>query len=148
MPTTSRFDRVTEQELLDQTQACLEYRSLGHDPPPSLAAAWDRFYEVYAPRLRAELARWYLTTAEREDCLQEVWMSIIAHLRGFRRDQCRGCLSTWLTTVARNKAMDTLRRRRRRAECLIGGGEDALPDTSPDPATEWRGMRCRIRSDS
>jgi DNA-directed RNA polymerase specialized sigma24 family protein len=133
MLTTSEPDREREQELLEQTQAYLKYRNRGHDPPPPLAAAWGQFYECYAPRLRAELARWHLTAPEREDCFQEVWVSVVSHLGQFRHDLGRACLSTWLTTVARSKAVDMLRRRHP-AEGWLGGIEDALLDTSPDPA--------------
>jgi RNA polymerase sigma-70 factor, ECF subfamily len=135
MQTTSVQDRESDAELLDKTQAYLEYRSRGHDPPSYLAAAWDQFYDGYAPRLRAELARWHMTAVEREDCFQEVWVSVVSHLGQFRRDQGRACLSTWLTTLTRNKAVDLLRRRHR-AESLIGGAEDTLLDSSPDPAAD------------
>jgi RNA polymerase sigma-70 factor (ECF subfamily) len=137
MPTTSEHERECDQELLNQTQAYLEYRSRGHDPPPALAAAWDRFYDCYARRLRGVLALLDMTAAEQEDCLQEVWMSVVAHLGKFQCDDGRACLSTWLTTVARNKAVDILRRRRRdRADGLFGSVEDALFDTSPDAAAD------------
>ncbi len=137
MPTTSEHDRECDQELLNQTQDYLEYRSRGHDPPPALAAAWDRFYDRYARRLRAVLARLDMTAAEQEDCLQEVWMSVVAHLGKFQRDDGRAHLSTWLTTVARNKAVDMLRRRRRHpVDSLFGSVEDALFDTSPDAAAD------------
>ena len=146
MPTTSEHDRECDQELLNQTQDYLEYRSLGNDPPPALAAAWDRFYDCYARRLPAVLARFDMTAAEQEDCLQEVWMSIVAHLGKFQCDDGRARLSTWPTTVARNKAVDILRRRRRdRADGLFGSVEDALFDTSPDAAADCARTRCRTR---
>jgi len=146
MTTTTEQDRESDQELIDQTQAYLEYRSRGLDPPPPLAAAWDRFYDCHTPRLRAVLAHWHLTAAEREDCLQEVWMAIVAHLSEFRPDPGRACLSTWLTTVVRNKAADVLRCRHPAAG-LRGGAEDALLDTGLDPATdcERHEMRDRVR---
>ena len=146
MPTTSEQDRECDQELLDQTQAYLEFLSRGHDPPPALAAAWDRFYDCYVPRLRAVLSGWHLTVAEREDCLQEVWLSVISHLGQFRPDPSRACLSTWLTTLARNKATDVLRRRHP-AEDLLRDAADVRLDTSPDPAAdcERHEMQCQVR---
>jgi hypothetical protein len=123
MPTTSARDRDDDQELLDQAQAYLEYRSRGHDPPPPFAAARDQFYDCYAPRLRDVLTSWDMTAAERDDCLQEVWMSIVIHLTQFQRYDARACISTWLTVVARYKAMDVLQLRRRHpAGALFGGG--------------------------
>ena len=59
--------------LCDQLRAYLKCRSRSVDPPPLLAEAWDRFYDLYAPRIRGYLNRLGLPDADRDDCLQDVW---------------------------------------------------------------------------
>ena len=74
-------------------------------------------------------------------------MAVVARLCQFRPDPGRACVLTWLTTVARNKATDVLRHRRP-SECLAEGNEDALLDTSRDPAAECdrRMIQVRVRA--
>jgi hypothetical protein len=52
-------------DLCDKLQAYLGCRSLSVDPPPSLADAWDRFYDFYTPRIRGFLNRTGLPEADR-----------------------------------------------------------------------------------
>ena len=62
--------------------------------------------------------------------LREVWKEVIAHLGHFQHDPRRGQLSTWLMTLARNKAVDSIRRRH---QLLVGLDEDAVELVGPDP---------------
>ena len=87
----------------------------GIDPPPPLVEAWNRFYEFHAPRIQSFLKGWKLPEADRSDCFQEVWKEIVGKLGHFHQDPSRGRLSTWLMTLARNKAVDSFRRRNRHA---------------------------------
>jgi RNA polymerase sigma-70 factor (ECF subfamily) len=62
--------------------------------------------------IRASLASHALQDADREDCVQETWLAILgSRMSGFRG----GNLQAWVTTLARNKAIDTIRRSRRPA---------------------------------
>jgi len=63
---------LDEEDLWVKLRAYLECRCRNVDPPPPLAEAWDRFYDLYAPRIRAFLRRFGLPEADREDCLQDV----------------------------------------------------------------------------
>ena len=126
---------LDEADLYVKLRAYLECRSQNVDPSSPLAEAWARFYDLYAPRIRAFLRRFGLPEADREDCLQDVWSKVIAHLAGLTYDPRRARLSTWLLTVARNRAVDAIRRRRRSADPI----EDptVIVDSGLGPAADY-----------
>jgi RNA polymerase sigma-70 factor (ECF subfamily) len=136
-----------DEELLAKTKAYLECRSRGLDPSPALMEAWDRFYWAYQPRIRALLGKWRLPAVDREDCLQEVWVEVVAHLGRFQHDPRRGRLSTWLTTLTRNKAVDSIRRRNRHPSQPLEAHAGGLPDPVPGPVAdcERRWIQARVR---
>jgi len=63
------------------------------------AAAFDRVYELYRPRLFAFLLRLSRRQTVAEDLLDETWLRLVAHARSLREDTR---LAAWLFTVARN----------------------------------------------
>ena len=128
--TTGSFPDDFGEKFLDALKSYLECRCRGAEPPPHLVEAWNRFYGSYAPRVRAFLRRSGLPRADRSDCSQEVWKEVVAHLGHFQHDPRRGQLSTWLMTLARNKAVDSIRRRH---QLLVGLDEDAVELVGPDP---------------
>jgi len=136
-----------DQDLCRKLQAYMACRFRKGVPPAPLAEAWDHFYDAYSPRIRAFLRRSGLPEADREDCFQDVWSEVVAHLGHLRYDPGRARLSTWLMTVARNRAVDTHRRRQRFAPGLI---EDwaALVDSGPGPdaACEQHSTQAQVRS--
>ena len=140
-------DTDRDEELCGQLKDYLACLSRNLDPPSTLAESWDRFYAINTPRIWAFLRRCGLAAADREDCLQEVWGEVIVHLPDLPYDPKRGRLSTWLITVARNRAVDMIRRRRRLAE---GMDDDAFAvvDSGPSPADdcERHSMQERVRS--
>jgi RNA polymerase sigma-70 factor (ECF subfamily) len=71
---------------------------------------WDVFYAYCDGVIRNTLAARGLQEADREDCRQEVWVAILG-----RRTSCPGGgdFSSWIAAIARNKAIDTIRRGRR-----------------------------------
>jgi RNA polymerase sigma-70 factor (ECF subfamily) len=131
-------------ESLEAIKSYLDYRSRGVEPPPPLVRAWEGFYDFYAPRVAAFLQRWSLSEADRNDCVQDVWHEVIARLAYFRRDTSRARLSTWMMTLARNKAVDVIRRRARRPSESLDHGQHISPtDPCPDPAVEYERRRVR-----
>ena len=63
------------------------------------AAAFDRVYELYRPRLFAFFLRLSRRRTVAEDLLDETWLRLVAHARSLRPDTR---LAAWLFTVARN----------------------------------------------
>ncbi len=133
--------------LYRRLKAYLECRSRGVDPPGPLVDAWDGFYRLYTPRIWAFLTRSGLQAADREDCLQDVWKEVVARLDHLPYEPKGGRLSSWLMTVARNRAVNSIRRGR---HVWVGLDEAKVPapDRGPDPAAEIerRADRARVRS--
>jgi RNA polymerase sigma factor (sigma-70 family) len=63
------------------------------------AAAFDRVYELYRPRLFGFLLRLSRRRTVAEDLLDETWLRLVAHATALRPDTR---LAAWLFTVARN----------------------------------------------
>ncbi len=131
-----------DEDFLNKVKSYLECRSRGVDPAPPLVEAWNHFYDSYAPRVRRFLGQWDLADQDRNDCFQDVWKEVIVKLAHFQHDPTRGCLATWLMTLARNKAVDSIRRRSRQLpKCLGRDGANELLDPHPDPGTEYERRR-------
>jgi RNA polymerase sigma factor (sigma-70 family) len=96
---------------------------------------WERFYGYCDGVIVTALKRQPLQLADREDCRQEIWASLLAtQVSGFHG----GSLAAWLKTLARNKAIDTMRRARRQpVGCAIEAMERAVvAPTGSCPADE------------
>ena len=139
-----------ERELVDKAKAYLRCRSGGMDAPPPLVEAWQRFCCTYELRVREVLEKWHLPDADREDCLQDVWVEVLVHLGHFQHDTGRGRLSTWLTTLARNKAADSIRHRSRHpsrplARTMTSPSSIPVPARSPIASGTGAGAGCEAR---
>ena len=86
--------------------------------PPSDASgnASSNLYGEIDDTIRASLATRRLQEADRQDCVQETWLAILgSRMSGFRG----GDLRAWVATLARNKAIDTMRRSHRRPVLVL-----------------------------
>lgn len=93
-------------------------------------AAFARLYELTSGHLFAVVLRIQRDRALAEDLLQEVYVSVWKSAGSF--DAARSQPLTWLTHIARNRAIDSLRRLQtqpRTVSLSVGDDED-----SPDPA--------------
>lgn len=128
--------RGRDAALCEQLKAYLECRSRNVDPPAPLVEAWDRFYLLHTPKIRAFLRKSGLSEVDQEDCLQCVWGEVVEHLAALPYNPRRARLSTWLLTVARNRSVDMLRRRRRLSSGL-GESMNAVVDPRPGPIAAY-----------
>ena len=71
-------------------------------------AAFGRLYEQTSGHLFAVVLRIQRDRAQAEDLLQEVYVNVWKAAAGF--DAARSQPLTWLTSIARNRAIDSLRR--------------------------------------
>lgn len=100
-------------------------------------AAFAELYRRTSAHLFGVVLRIQRDRAAAEDLLQEVFVSVWRHAAGF--DAARSQPLTWLTSIARNRAIDGLRRASARPQAETGGradDEDERPDpvdTLPDP---------------
>lgn len=95
--------------------------------------AFRRLYQIVSPKLFGICLRLLKDRADAEDALQEIFVKI-----WYRADRFTGSSNSagpWLNAIARNHALDQLRRRKSGSEALEGEAE-LLADTRDDPETE------------
>jgi RNA polymerase sigma-70 factor, ECF subfamily len=93
--------------------------------PGAMAALYDRFSSiVYAVALRV-----LQDTSAAEDVLQDIFMQLWRSPGAF--DSSRGNMAAWLAVIARNRAIDALRRRRPQDDL-----EDVIVSVETDLASE------------
>jgi RNA polymerase sigma factor (sigma-70 family) len=94
-------------------------------------AAFARLYDLTSDHLFAVVLRIERDRAAAEDVLQEVYVAAWKAAAGY--DAARSQPMTWLTQLARNRAIDSLRRQQARPDQtnLYAAGPD---DDAPDPA--------------
>ena len=87
----------TSRSLLDRARA--------NDPD-----AWAALVDLYAPLAHRWCRRWGLNDADTADVLQDVFLSVAAHLGGFRKERSGDTFRGWLRVILRNKVHDHFRR--------------------------------------
>ena len=93
-------------------------------------AAFARLYERTSGHLFAVILRIQRDRAAAEDLLQEIYVSVWKAAAGF--DAARSQPLTWLTSIARNRAIDSLRRQQTQPQILsfaaTASGDGDAPD--------------------
>jgi RNA polymerase sigma-70 factor (ECF subfamily) len=102
-------------------------------------AAFARLYERTSGHLLAVVLRIQRDRAQAEDLLQEVYVSVWKAAAGF--DAARSQPLTWLTHIARNRAIDSLRRAQAqpRLESTTRDDDDDRPDAADTLADDAPG---------
>jgi RNA polymerase sigma-70 factor, ECF subfamily len=91
----------------------------------AMAELYDRYSSiVYAVALRV-----LGDTGAAEDVLQEVFLQLWRNPSAF--DSARGSLAAWLAVITRNRAIDTLRKRKPETDI-----EDVIVSVAPDLASD------------
>ena len=91
--------------------------------------AMEQFQTAYTPLLRYIIAPILSDERDREECLSDVLLRVWDSIGTF--DPGRAALTTWLTHLARNAALNRRRGSERRRE---GGTlDEAMPDTADGP---------------
>lgn len=86
------------------------------------AAAFRRFYDLTAPAILAFLLKMLPDRHAAEDVLQE--SMVVAWNRASDFDPQLAAAKTWITTIARRRAIDVIRRSSRRSEVLNDAAAD------------------------
>jgi RNA polymerase sigma factor (sigma-70 family) len=84
---------------------------------------FERFYEQHRSEV-LRLLRRRLGAERAEDAFQETFLRA---LQAYRRLEHGEHLRAWVLTIARNVAVDTLRRTKPETELVESGGEDSRP---------------------
>ncbi|MBI3477227.1 MAG: sigma-70 family RNA polymerase sigma factor [Acidobacteria bacterium] len=99
-----------------------------------MAALYDRFSSiVYAVALRV-----LQDTGAAEDVLQDIFMQLWRNPGAF--DSSRGNMAAWLAVIARNRAIDALRKRRPQDDI-----EDVIVSVDTDLASETDRSRAMVK---
>lgn len=91
--------------------------------------AMGALYDRYSPLVYAVALRVLADTGAAEDTLQEVFMQLWRSPARF--DATRGSLGAWLAVIARNRAIDVLRKRHFESDI-----ENVVVSVEPDLASE------------
>ncbi len=111
-------------------------------------AAFAELYDRFSPGLYSLVLRVLHDEAEAEDVVQEAF----AHVwrRSATYDPARSSAFTWAVMIFRNKAIDRLRLRQRRARTLEGATAESLSDEQSDQhsavAPEERERQTQVRA--
>ncbi len=101
------------------------------------AASYRRFFDLLTPVLRASAiyrgAGFGLDPSEAEDVVQETLLAL--HLKRHTWDADRP-IGPWITTIARNKVIDVVRRRRFKTMLPIDDFAETLPSKETVDASE------------
>jgi RNA polymerase sigma factor (sigma-70 family) len=93
-------------------------------------AAFATLYERTSSHLFAVVLRINRDRGQAEDILQEVYLNVWRAARTF--DAAQSQPLTWLTSIARNRAIDSLRRSRARPQIQTYGAADGAADAEED----------------
>ena len=100
--------------------------------------AFARLYEKSSPHLFAVVLRINRDRAQAEDILQEVYVNVWRAAAGF--DAAQSQPLTWLTSIARNRAIDSLRRAQTQPQLHSGySSDDEDSDVYDETADESPG---------
>jgi len=100
---------------------------------PANEAIWREFDARYRPVLVAFARRLRLAPADAEEVAQETLVRFVEEYRAGRYARERGRLRSWIFGIARTRAADLERERKRRREAR---GESALADVATEAELE------------
>lgn len=105
-------------------------------------SALGALYDATSPKLLGVVFRILSDRSESEDVLQEVYLTVWRQAGRF--DPERASAMTWLSTIARNRAIDRLRERSRIPQTETIDAAERAPCAAPSPYTalessdDWR----------
>ena len=115
---------------MDSTRASLILRLPNADD----VAAWDEFANIYAPVVfRVAVSRGF-QTADAENLVQEVLLSVARSVSQWLEREQRGSFRSWLLCITRNAAVDMLTRRATRPFGQDGEQADRILAQMPAPS--------------
>jgi RNA polymerase sigma-70 factor (ECF subfamily) len=99
--------------------------------------AFAELYDRFSRPLYATALRILNDAREAEDIVQEVFLALWEKAAVFEQE--RGSAFSWAVTLTRNRAIDRIRQRKRRAELLAGSSPDDLGYSSAGDSDDSAG---------
>jgi RNA polymerase sigma-70 factor (ECF subfamily) len=127
----------------DDTEKRAEW--IGHMTRIRDARDQDAFAELFghfAPRIKAFLMKSGADATLAEECAQEV-MATLWH-KAHMFDPARASVATWIFTIARNRKIDVLRKRRRPEPEELPWGPEPAPDQADVIGLQQESERLRL----
>src|SRR5262245_40325069 len=84
--------------------------------------AWKDLLDLYRPLILAWLNRQGVPARDQEDLGQEVLLSVVKHLPGFRHTGQRGSFRSWLRTIICSRTADYRRAQGAGTQAIGGSG--------------------------
>ncbi len=135
-PTRTVFDGEMSYHMAETSVSLLK---MVCNAPGS--TAWLRLSEIYSPFLQATLARYDIQSADTEDLIQEVLLTVSRELPAFEHTGRPGAFRSWLRTILVHRLRDFWRSRKYRPSATGGSAWadelDRLADESSDTSREW-----------
>lgn len=126
---------MSEAEIIDPDRELVRQAQTGD------YAAFEQLVGRHEQHIFALAQRIVGQVHDAEEVVQQTFLSVIEHLKGFRAD---AKFSTWLVRIATNHALLILRKRARRNEQPLGGehsrsdDDDGAPLPHPQFIAAWR----------
>jgi RNA polymerase sigma-70 factor (ECF subfamily) len=98
--------------------------------------AWQDLTDLYHPLILGWLNRQGVPAGDLEDLSQEVLLSVVKHLPGFRHPGHRGAFRCWLRTIVCTRTADYWRAIDAGAQAQGGSGASAALQEIADPGSE------------
>lgn len=127
-------DVQTNHDLLISVREFLRIQLMDRVASSTVTTAWDEFFAIYDAMIRRFALAAGVRGDELDECVQNVWVSVLEHLDSFEVDSQRGRFRTWLYTIVRSRATDQIRRRSRRPKPLHGAGDGLADESQGDVA--------------
>lgn len=137
-PTWSSRHSEIDGDTIRRVQAYVGARREHSDVEPGLADVWRRFFSDYDSLIRQRACRGLVQAADREDCCQDIWCTVIRGLEGY--DPGRAPFESWLQTIIVHAAADQTHRasRCRHADLASGWGMVAGSPDLDEPEEKRR----------
>lgn len=106
--------------------------------------ALARFYDEFSRPVYSLAARMLGDQVEAQDLVQEIFLQV--WLTAGSYEPGRGTVFSWLVTLTRNRAIDRIRKRRRRADLLAGAAPELQPAGTDNEADSASALWLRERA--
>lgn len=133
-----RHDAKTLLSLLTSTQAYLEFLSADALPDEDLDKGWAKAYPEFDAVIRQLVGQCRIPEADREDCVQQVWLDVIIRLAGFNWNPERSGIVNWFGKLVRSEATNTKRKNGRNATEDVDRVADTLARCTAEPPDTHR----------